>query len=185
MAFRQLPTASRRIGFEIQPPSEVEVSPGVSARGDQLVTCRERRDGKTIGELEVRVFHAALVIDRDGILEEKVQEAIDEAAEPGARVLPAIPFALPGASGYRADLEVVRPMGTARPPLPYVYVFALAPNDLALDGGIIVTVRCASPDWQAGQRILQSLRILSKRGVIAANDDVDDAPMLPMIGRRD
>ena len=150
-----------------------------------VVTCRERRaDGETIGELEVSVFHAALVIDRDGILEEKVQSAIDSAKEPGARVLPAIPFSLPGASGYRADLEVVRPMGTARPPLPYVYVFAMAPNDLALDGGLVVTVRCASPEWPAADAILQSLRILSRRGAVVANDG-DAPPMLPMIGRRD
>ena len=108
----------------------------------EVVTCRERRaDGQTIGELEVSVFHAALVIDRDGILEEKVQSALDGAAEPGARILPTIPVSFPGASGYRADLEIVRPMGAARPPLPFVYVFAMAPSDLALDGGIVVTVR--------------------------------------------
>src|SRR5262245_20315573 len=83
--YRQLPTTSRRIGFEIEPPREVEVQAG------DVVRCRERAGGETIGELEVSVFHAALVIDRDGILEEKAQSAVERAAEPGARVLPAIP----------------------------------------------------------------------------------------------
>ena len=66
------------------------------------------------------------MIDRDGILESKMADAVENATEPGARVLPAMPVSLPGASGYRADIEVVRPMGTARPPLPYVYIFAMA-----------------------------------------------------------
>ncbi|HSD85938.1 MAG TPA: hypothetical protein VLB44_00430 [Kofleriaceae bacterium] len=178
MAYRQLPTASRRIGFEIQTPSEVEIQPG------DVVRCRERAGHQTIGELEVSVFHAALVIDRDGILEEKMQRAIEAASEPGARVLPAIPVELAGASGYRADIEVVRPMGTARPPLPYVYVFAMAPNDLALDGGLLVVVRCASPEWPAADKILRSLKILSRRGA-TANDGGDVRPMLPLLGHRD
>jgi hypothetical protein len=178
MAYRQLPTASRRIGFEIQTPSEVEIQPG------DVVRCRERSGHRTIGELEVSVFHAALVIDRDGILEEKMQRAVEAASEPGARVLPAIPVELAGASGYRADIEVVRPMGTARPPLPYVYVLAMAPNDLALDGGLLVVVRCASPEWPAADKILRSLKILSRRGATA--NDVDDVPpMLPLLGHRD
>ena len=179
MGFRQLPTASRRIGFEIQTPTEVEIQPG------EVVRCRERRaDGATIGELEVSVFHAALVIDRDGILEEKMEAAVNSNREPGARVLPPIPVALPGASGYRADIEVVRPMGEVRPALPYVYVFAMAPNDLALDGGLVVTVRSASPEWPAADKILRSLKILSRRGV-SANDPGDATLMLPLLGRRD
>ena len=177
MAYRQLPTAARRIGFEIETPSEVEVREG------EVVRVCERHGDQTIGELEVSVFHAALVIDRDGILEEKIHDAIARSAEPGARVLPTIPVELPGVTGYRADLEVVRPMGTPRPPLPYLYVFAMAPKDLALDGGLIVTVRCASPEWPAADAILRSLRILSRRGV-TANDSDDTRPLLPLVGPR-
>src|SRR5512142_71638 len=109
MAYRQLPTPSRRIGFEIQTPSEVEIHPG------DVVRCREKSGHQTVGELEVSVFHAALVIDRDGILEEKMQRAVEAASEPGAHVSPLLPVSVPGASGYRVDIEVVRPMGTARP----------------------------------------------------------------------
>jgi hypothetical protein len=178
MSYRQLPTASRRIGFEIETPSEVEVQPG------DVVKCSERRDGQMIGELEVSVFHAALVIDRDGILEEKAASVIERSREPGARVSPAMPVSLPGASGFRADLEVVRPMGVARAALPYVYVFAMAPHDLALDGGLVVTVRSASPDWPAADAILQSLRILA-RGGKTANDSQGVPSSLPFVGSRD
>lgn len=180
MSYRQLPTASRRIGFEIETPSEVEVQPSAGQ-----VKCSERRDGKTIGELEVSVFHAALVIDRDGILEEKAESAIESAREPGARVSPAMPIALPGASGYRAELEVVRPAGVAKAQLPYVYVFAMAPHDLALDGGLVVTVRCATPEWPAADAILRSLKILSRGGRPAANDPAEAISGLPLIGNRD
>jgi hypothetical protein len=177
MAFRQLPNASRRIGFEIQTPSEVEIQPG------DVVRCREKTaSGQTVGELEVRVFHAALLIDRDGILEEKLHDAITSNSKPGARVQPLLPIALPGVSGYRADIED-RVTGDVKPPLPYVYVFAMAPNDLALDGGLLVVVRSASPEWPAADKILGSLRILSRRGVVA--NDAEETLSLPLLGKRE
>jgi hypothetical protein len=175
MAYRQLPTAARRIGFQIETPSEVELQPG------EVVRCSERDGERTIGELEVAVFHAALVIDRDGILEEKVHGEIERAREPGARVHKTVPVTLPGASGYRGDF-VVR--GLERPALPYVYVFAMAPNDLALDGGLLITVRSASPEWPAAEAILRSLRILSRRGA-TANDSDDMRTELPLVGQRE
>src|SRR5688500_2383796 len=147
-AYRQLPAASRErglasIGFEIL-PGELELTP-VPA-GETILRCTETRDdGRPIGELEVTVFKAALVIDRDGILEAK---ASDQAG--GAH---AVPVVLPGASGYFAETR-----GDAQ--LPYRYVFAIAPHDLAVDGGVLVTVRCARRDWPAAERMLQSLRII-------------------------
>src|SRR5689334_16976134 len=91
MPFRQLPTTSRRIGFELDAPAGMTVEPtraGARVKG-------------TIGELEVEAFQAALVIDRDGILEEKIRQATDAvlASDFGARVLQTIPIELAGASG--------------------------------------------------------------------------------------
>ena len=142
-AYRQLPAASRQrglasIGFEIV-PGELEVTP-VPA-GETLLRCTEKTDdGNPIGELEVTVFAAALVIDRDGILEAKASDNSD-----GAH---AVPVVLPGASGYFAETR-----DNAK--LPYRYVFAIAPHDLAVDGGVLVTVRSATPDWPAADRLLQ------------------------------
>lgn len=178
MAFRQLPTASRRIGFSMETPAQVEVQPH-----DTVVRCREREaDGRPVGELEVEVFQAALVIDRDGILEEKLEHTADRAAPPGAQMLQPVPVELPGASGYRTDIEVVPTVGGGpRPLLPYVCVLAIAPHDLGIDGGLVVTIRSASPTWPAAEEILQSLRILS-RGGVTANDASAARPALPLVG---
>jgi len=159
MAFRQLPTVSRRIGFELTPLEDMTVEStkaGARVKG-------------AAGELEVEVFQAALVIDRDGILEEKLQSAINAvlASDFGARVLQTIPIELPGASGYRADVELVRPMGAVRPERPYMIVFAVAPLDFGIDGGVIVRVRSATRDWEPAQHVLHSLRILTRRGATA------------------
>jgi len=162
MGYRLPPTPARRVGFELATPSEVELSPA-----GESVRCCERDGDRTIGELEITVFRAALVIDRDGILEEKVREGIEAAIATGARVLEAVPVELAGASGYRADAEYLR--GSTRPALPYVYVFAIAPDDLGVDGGVLVTVRSASPDWPAADAILRSLKLLSRRSA-TAND---------------
>lgn len=168
VAFRYLPAAARQrglasIGFELV-PGDLELTP--VAVGETLLRCTEKRDdGRPIGELEVTVFAAALVIDRDGILEAKASDSTG-----GAH---AVPVVLPGASGYFAETR-----GDAA--LPYRYVFAIAPHDLAIDGGLLVTVRSARPDWPAADRVLQSLRIITRHGVAPAND-VADAPGLPLV----
>jgi hypothetical protein len=177
--YRQLASGPRSVGFELETPSSVEVH-----AGDAALRVREQRDGKAIGELAVEVFQAALVIDRDGILEEKVHEAACSATEPPARIAPAVPVELPGASGFRADAETVRPMGTPAPALPYVYVFAVASHDLRVDGGVLVTVRSASPQWPVADFVLQSLRLLDRAGRVALGS-TPALPALPMIGKND
>jgi hypothetical protein len=170
MASRQRGLAA--IGLELELPSEAIEMTAVD-NGNTVVRCSEQQNGKVVGELAVEVFRAALVIDRDGILEEKAHVAAD--AERG-RVTPPVPVSLPGASGFRA--EVVR--GSAAP-LPYVYLFAIAPHDLGVDGGVLVTVRCAGPEWPAANAILGSLRVLGRRGT-TANDDADAEPLaLPIV----
>ena len=163
------------IGFQLEVPGEVALSEGSTLR------CREvLRDGRTRGELEISLFTAALVIDREGILAEKACEVLArEAAVRGGPT--AVAVALPGASGYRADAVV-------NATLPYRYAFAIAPPDLGVDGGVAIVVRCASPDWPAADHMLRSLRILTRTGRIATQDDVDDGPLLPVVAplpRRD
>jgi hypothetical protein len=181
-AYKLLPAASRQrglaaIGLELEKPDTIELVPVDD--GTTIVRCSEHRDGKTVGELEVEVFKAALVIDRDGILEQKIHDVIDD--ERGRASIP-VPVTLPGASGFRAVVELVRPMGTPKPELPYLYVFAVAPNDLAVDGGLLVTVRSAQASWPAADSILRTMRVLGRRGT--ANDDA--APLqLPVIGEDD
>jgi len=174
-AFKLSATASRQrglaaIGVELELPGDgVELEPVAS--GTTVVRCSEQHDGKIVGELAVDVFRAALVIDRDGLLEEKAHDAAD--AERG-RVTPPVPVSLPGASGFRA--EVVRSGG-----LPYVYVFAVAPHDLGVDGGVLVTVRCASPEWPAADAILRTLRVAGRRATTQQPANDDEVLALPVV----
>ena len=161
------------IGFQIEVPREVELREGATLK------CREvLQGGRTMGELEVSVFGAALVIDRDGILAEKAREVLGrEATVRGGPS--AVAVTLPGGTGFRADAVT----NTA---LPYRYVFTLAPADLGVDGGILIVIRCASPDWPAADHMLRSLRILGRTGRIATPeiDMEDDARVLPVIAPR-
>ena len=93
----------------------------------------------------------------------------------------AVAVALPGASGFRADAAL-------NAALPYRYVFAIAPSDLGVDGGVAIVVRCVSPDWPAADHMLRSLRILTRTGRVATQAEVDDGPLLPVVAppsRRD
>lgn len=167
--YRRPPRGRPLIGFQLDAPREVELREG------PVLTCRElREDGETLGELEVSVFAAALIIDRDGILAQKAREVIErEAPVRGGAV--AVAVRLPGASGFRAD-------AFGHGPLPYAHVFALAPSDLAVDGGLLVTVRSSRPAWPAADHMLQSLRILTRHGTAPVIEDVDDgAPILPIL----
>lgn len=140
--------------------------------GPTVVRCEESRDGKPIGELVVEVFKAALVIDRDGILMEKVAH---ECAKRPGHVTQPMPVTLPGASGYRASVEYGRAQ-----PLPFMYVFAIAPHDLGVDGGVLVTVRSASREWPSADKILRSLKVFGRRP--ASANDTEYLTLLPLVG---
>ena len=173
---RQPPSRATTVGFELEAPGHVEVE--VEARG-AVVRVVEHRDGKPVGELELATFEAALVIDRDGILEDKAHEVASGAQ---ARLAAPVPVSLPGGSGVRIDGDVLA--AGARAAMPYVVVLALAPHDLAANGGVVVTIRRAGVAWPAGDAILRSLRLLG-RGRRSANDAADAAgelPALPLVG---
>jgi hypothetical protein len=126
-----------------------------------------------VGELEISLFAAALVIDRDGILAEKAVDGLSRLATLHRAVV-AEPVALPGANGFRTA-------AINSGPLPYLYVFAIAPADLGVDGGVLIAIRAASPDWAAADQVLRSLRVLTRSGRVATNIDADDAPILPVV----
>ncbi len=155
------------------PPDELELTP--IAVGASVLRCREHRDGKTVGELEVSMFSAALLIDRDGILEEKAREAAAGTSD-AASVAGTFAVSLPGASGYRADVEPSRKHG-----LPYIYVFAMAPHDLGIQGGVIVTVRSEQPEWPAAEALLGSLRLLTRGGTVQPANDEAHGPLMPIL----
>jgi hypothetical protein len=158
------------VGFQLEIPREVEL------RENPVLRCREvLQGGRTLGELEVSVFPAALVIDRDGILAEKACEVLGREATLRGDAT-AVAVRLPGASGFRAD-------AVQNTPLPYRYVFAIAPDEV-VDGGVLITIRCASPDWPAADHMLRSLRVLTRNGRVATHAEFDDGPVLPLVAPR-
>lgn len=178
--FRQQPSDSRRlglppIGFKLRAPERVTIAPASGVAGAPVV-CREvGPDGRLIGEVEIAVFGAGLIIDRDGVLERIATEAAEDTASAGGQVASIMAIVLEsGVSGYRAEVE----LGNAAA-LPYHSILALASRDLAVCGGILVTIRAALPAWPAGDVVLDSIRVLTRDG--AQNDQ---AVMLPVVGRR-
>lgn len=164
--YRREPRGRPALGFQLETPREVEL------RDANVFVCREvRQDGRVVGEIEISVFAAALIIDRDGILEEQACEAIRHLGAGGAV---AIAVNLPGAGGFRAT-------GMLSGPLPYLHVFALAAYDLGVDAGILVTIRSAAPDWPPVDHMLRSLRIVTRAGLAAVHDDTDGTPILPVV----
>jgi len=167
--FRREARSRPFLGFQLELPHELERFDG------PVVTFRElRSDGRVVGELEVSVFAAALIIDRDGILAEKACAVLGRET---AVTAPAVAVMLPGAVGYRAD-------AIQRTAQPYLHVFALAADDI-VDGGLVITIRSADPDWPAGEHMLRSLRLLTRGGRIAASAEAaDPAPLLPLVAPR-
>src|SRR5262245_18344925 len=94
-SYRRAPRGRPSIGFQLDIPVELELQDGPELR------CREvRQDGAVVGELEVSLFAAALVIDRDGILAERAVEGLKRLTTLTREVV-ASPVALPGANGFR------------------------------------------------------------------------------------
>ena len=165
--YRRGPQGRPSIGFQLEAPAGLELREGPALQ------CREvRPDGRVVGELEVGLFAAALVIDRDGILADKALEAIARLATLRRVVVPE-PVALPGANGFRAA-------AVHSAALPYLYSFAIAPSE-GVDGGVLVTIRAATPEWAAADHVLRSLRVLTRTGRVATNCEADDAPILPVV----
>ncbi|MFN0253460.1 MAG: hypothetical protein ACKV2T_41710 [Kofleriaceae bacterium] len=149
------------LSLELDAPAGIELVP---VSPERLRASELRPDGAPIGELEVTTFKAPLIIDRDGVLKDKAC-ALAEAAAPAALVDSCTPVVLPGISGYRAEACV---RSIHRPALPYIHVLVLAPDDLRINGGLVITARSHRLEWPAGDAIIASLKVLGRRG--AANE---------------
>ncbi len=177
--FRQPPATSRRrgfsaIGFELLAGPDLVLEE--IASGETVLRVVETSStGAPIGELEIALFTAALIIDRDGLLSERATQVAQAVSGVAATACCEVTF--PGAAGFRADAVI-----PGRPSLPYVHAFALAPVD-GIDGGVILTMRTATTDWQAGESLLYSFKMLTRTGAVPASDDVPTGPMLPFTKR--
>jgi len=154
---------------------------------DRAVVLRahQERDGRRIGEVEVGIFSAALIIDRDGVLKELVEAtaavALGGGAASGKLVGAGIAAFESGAGGYRMDVVMTGVENEARPACPYVSWLALVSADLALPGGLFLTIRSAAPSWPAASHMLDSLRI---SGLVGARAPYGSGFALPLVRGR-
>jgi len=192
--YRHSPADSRRrglpaIGFSLSAPESIELIPSepVATTRATLLVCRQLGpDDRLVGELEIAAFSAALLMDRDGILEQMAEvEAEHALASPAAGRMDAL-FPVHyggGASGYRAEVVLLRDArGVVKPPCPYLAFCALACDEI-VDAGLFVTIRSAAPEWAAADPILASLR-LSRLGGSRRAPANDQVVRLPLLGRR-
>jgi len=181
------------IGFRIRHPETLELTrtPSIAPDRATLVTLRESAQGQVVGSLELGVFAASLIIDRDATLLQAAKlEAIRAMAEPAAgRIISVDPVELAsGAVGYRAEVHLTRDLRGPSPALPYVWTLALASDD-CIQGGLLLVARTAGAEWPAMTALLGTLRIFARDGAAAdtslpADDDADLIPHLPMVGHR-
>ena len=196
--YRHQPAESRRrglpaIGFSLEIPPALTITTTAPIAPDRgtLLTCRELdARGEPIGVLEIGAFSAALIMDRDGILEQVVAVEAERAlaAPASGRRDSVLSVVLDGgAAGYRAEVVLLRDAsGEAKPRLPYLAFYALGTDDI-VDAGLIVSVRCARPEWLAQDELLSSLHIVRQGGAWASRQQApadDEMPHLPLLGRR-
>jgi hypothetical protein len=134
-----------------------------------------------VGELAIELFAAGLIIDRDGILEAMAHDAAAAAiAEPARGAVRSVcPVELAhGPTGFTAEIDLVRDDRGYAATYPYLTLFVLAPPDLAVSAGALVTVRSKDLEWQAAADLLASLCLGNNH---AANDA---RGALPVVGRR-
>ncbi len=173
------------IGFQLEVPPGVMLEQIDPAGPDRAVVLRAHQqgdDGRRLGELELGVFSASLIIDRAGVLQELVETTAG--LSPGGKLIGAgnASFAA-GASGYRMDVVMTAPgeQAEARPACPYVTWLALASEDHVLPGGLFATIRSATPSWAAGSHMLDSLRI---SGLAGARSALGSPFALPLVRGR-
>lgn len=174
------------IGFQLDVPPGVmleQIDPAGPERAVVLRAHQEGDDGRRLGELELGVFSASLIIDRAGVLQELVETTAGLGGS-GHKLIGAgnASFAA-GASGYRMDVVMTAPgeQAEARSACPYVTWLALASEDLVLPGGLFATVRSATPSWEAGSHMLDSLRI---SGLVGARVALGSPFALPLVRGR-
>jgi hypothetical protein len=160
----------------IRIPEQVTSTP--LPTGPHVLICSE--PGR--GELTIELFAAGLIIDRDGILEQMASEAAWHAVvAPAAGDLRGIlPVELAeGPTGFVAEIDLTRDDRGLPPELRFLDIYVVAPSDLAVPGGAVVTVRRASDEWPAAAEMLSTLRLGANSG--AANDARAN---LPVVGHR-
>lgn len=173
------------IGLRLRIPDSIETTPldaTALAHGGVLAGIERGNDGRWLGAVEIDVFAAGLMIDRERALERLARDAADAMIEPPAtgEVVSCHRLELDsGPSGCRVEVALSRDVGAGR----YVTVLALAAADLSVSGGVLLVARMLRDSWPALDELLGTLRIFGRGG--ETNQNVDEVRLnLPMLGRK-
>jgi hypothetical protein len=166
-AFQYAPAEKRRpgvtpVGFRLDVPEGVVIEPSDPKIIQLRATERRAASGRPLGELEIRVFAARLIMDRDGVMLDAARAAAEELfAPPRDGWLGAVgAMTLPAGEAWRAEVRVTRDEHGRLPPLPYKTVYALAHPNAVVHAALLIVVAHAEADWPAGQAMLASLSFL-------------------------
>jgi hypothetical protein len=166
-AFKYSPPTQKKlgvtpVGFRLDVPEGVAIEPSDSRFVQLRASERRASTGRLLGELEVRVFSARLIMDRDGVLLEAARALAEELFAPprdgylGATGL----VTLPAGEAWRADVQVTRDETGHMPALPYKSVYALGHPNAIVHSALLIVVQHAEADWPAGDAMLHSLEFV-------------------------
>jgi hypothetical protein len=151
------------VGFRLEIPEGVQVERSDPTIIQLRATERRAATGRPLGELEIRVFAARLIMDRDGVLLEAARALAEELFAPprdgwlGARGA----ITLPAGEAWRADIQVTRDAhGGGLPELPYKEVYALGHPDEVAGAALLIVVQHAEATWDAGDLMLHTLEFV-------------------------
>ena len=157
--------ASRRgrppLGFGLEVAAEVAVELP-EAQNEPLVRCTERTGGSVIGVLEIDIFAASLIMDPDGAITALAAGVLERLRASGS-VRSQPPLGLDrddDGHGVRLQADLLRDHTGQRPALPYVTIVALA--GASVRGSVVITMRSVADHWDAGERMLESVRVLDR-----------------------
>ncbi len=150
------------VGFRLDLPGGVEIEPADPSIVQLRASERRVSTGRPLGELEIRVFAARLIMDRDGVLLEAAQALAEELfASPRDGYLgDAGAIMLPAGEAWRADMTVTRDAHGRLPLYPYKKVIALGHPDAFVHAALLIVMQQAEATWPAGDAMLQSLQFV-------------------------
>jgi hypothetical protein len=166
-AFKYSPPSQKRlgvtpVGFRLDIPEGVVVQPSDPKIIQLRATETRAATGRPLGELEIRVFAARLIMDRDGVLLDAARALAEELyAAPRDGWLGATgTVELPAGEAWRADVQVTRDERGLIPILPYKSVYALGHPNAIVHAALLIVVQHAEATWLAGDEMLQSLEFV-------------------------
>jgi hypothetical protein len=147
----------RPAGFRLSVPDRLVVVP-CGVLGPQFHALEYRSGSeRVLGEIEIQVLSPALIMDRDGVLQEIARNAIELIT--GQKDADLHPINLPASDGWQAELVVTKDRAGKASAYPYVSVIALGHPDPMVPFALLIVKRSVQDSWETGNAMLESLEL--------------------------